>query len=59
VAAKPIRAQIIQDGKYDPRMLRDGAELHPVRHRTEEPISAYEESSARRLAPIPLVLALR
>ncbi len=30
-----MSAQIIQEGKYEPRMLRDGAELHPAQ-RAEE-----------------------
>jgi hypothetical protein len=28
----PINAQIIHDGKYDPRMFLDGAELHPLKN---------------------------
>jgi hypothetical protein len=39
-------------------MFREGAELHPVRDRTEEPISAYKQTSARVLAQVPAVLAL-
>ena len=28
-ATRPPRAQTIHDGKYDPRMLREGEPLHP------------------------------
>jgi hypothetical protein len=59
VAIKPIRAQIIQDGKYDPRMFREGAELHPVSKTTEEPISAYKERSVRVPAHSAAMLGLR
>jgi hypothetical protein len=58
VAPMPISAQIIHEGKYDPRMFRDGAELHPVSTRTQEPVRAYKQSSARVLAQTPAVLAL-
>jgi hypothetical protein len=29
-AMQPTRAQIIQEGKYEPRMLRDGEPLQPL-----------------------------
>src|SRR4030095_12660148 len=41
VAHIPITAQIIHDGKYDPRMFRDGAELQPDRNIANEPITTH------------------
>jgi hypothetical protein len=40
-------------------VVSEGAELHPVRNKTEEPISAYNESNVPLSAPVPAVLALR
>jgi hypothetical protein len=39
-------------------MLREGAELHPVRNRAEEPISADQETRARVRAAILALLVL-
>src|SRR6516164_7335675 len=57
VAANPTSAQIIHDGKYEPRILREGDELHPVRTRTTHasaviPTHAYRLNAIRALLPL-------
>jgi hypothetical protein len=53
VAPKAISAQIIHDGKYDPRMFLDGAELHPLNS-----VSATAVDTRSRSLPLTLVEAL-
>src|SRR5437870_3830814 len=53
VAPMPISAQIIHDGKYEPRMFLDGAELHPLNS-----VSAAAVETRSRSLPLTPVEAL-
>src|SRR5258706_16435212 len=47
VAPMPISAQIIHDGKYEPRMFLDGAELHPLNSVSAAAVDARSRSLPR------------
>jgi len=51
VAHKPARTQSIHDGKYEPKIFRDGAELHPVRTLSEAATTTPLPTAVRQLAP--------
>ena len=53
VAHKPARTQTIHDGKYEPKIFRDGAELHPVRTLSEAATTTPLPTAVRQLAPKP------